>query len=128
MSQVLYMGKRQREKTFVVFTVFHSTANLFPQTIALSISNISLQQCYSKGVTVNSLPTQNTKVSPTDVFPYMVCQQQLYIVPNEICVFGLHVLVHIHNLYYRYYHHYLYIHTTLSQVHLIYSSSTVSVP
>ena len=69
MSQVLYMGKCQWEKTFVIFTVFHSTANLFPQIIALSIGNISLQQCYSKGVTVNSLPTQNTKVFPHGCFP-----------------------------------------------------------
>ena len=39
--------------TFVLFTVFHSIVNLFPQIMALSISYVSLQACYRKSFSVN---------------------------------------------------------------------------
>ena len=51
---ILYMGKLLRQKTFVVCVVFHSTANLFLQMMALSISNINLQKCYNESFTTNS--------------------------------------------------------------------------
>ena len=49
-----YMAKCSRGKTFVVFMVFHSIANLFPQIMALSIGNTSLQACYSESFPVNN--------------------------------------------------------------------------
>ena len=56
------------------FHSFHSTTNLLPQIMALSISNISLQNCYSKSFTANSyFLLKKRKFSHTDVFPYMVC-------------------------------------------------------
>ena len=68
------MGKHPRGKTFAVFMVFHSTANLFPQIMALLINNINLQQCYSKSCTANSLfLLKIQKFSPVDVYPYTVC-------------------------------------------------------
>ena len=43
---ILNMGKRPQGKLLCV--VFHSIANVFLQIMTLSISNISLQKCYSK--------------------------------------------------------------------------------
>ena len=61
-NQLPYMWKCPREKTF---TVFHSTANLFPWIMALLISNISLQNCYSKSFTANSyFPLKTQKFPP----------------------------------------------------------------
>ena len=39
---VPHMTKHSRGKTFMVFAVFHSNTNLFPQIMALSIGIISL--------------------------------------------------------------------------------------
>ena len=51
----------------------YSTANLFPQIMALSISNLSLKNCYSEIFTVNSyFPLKMQKFSPADVFPYTI--------------------------------------------------------
>ena len=36
------------------FAVFHSIANLFPQIMSLSISNISLQACYRESFPANN--------------------------------------------------------------------------
>ena len=41
-------GKISVVKTFAVFAVFHLTVILFPWIMALFISNISLQNCYSE--------------------------------------------------------------------------------
>ena len=59
-----------------LFVVFHSTTNLFLQIMALSISNISLQNCYSKSFTVNSyFQLKPWKFSPIDVFPCTVYEK-----------------------------------------------------
>ena len=56
-----------------VFTAFHSTANLFPQIMVLSISNISLQNCYNESCTTNSyFPLKMQKVFSCRCFPYMI--------------------------------------------------------
>ena len=50
---ISYMAKTSRGKTFVAFEVFHSITNLFLQILALSISNTSLQACYSESTLMN---------------------------------------------------------------------------
>ena len=55
-------------KTFVVFMVFHSTTNFFLQIMALSISNISLQQCYSKSLPWIAIFHSKRKSSPPQMF------------------------------------------------------------
>ena len=45
-------GKTSTGKAIMVF---HLTTNFSPQIMALSINNISLQNCYSKTFTVNSI-------------------------------------------------------------------------
>ena len=65
--------KRPWDKTFTVFMVFYSTTNLLSQIMAWSISNISLQNCYSETFTANSyFPLKTRKVSPMDVFRFTV--------------------------------------------------------
>ena len=49
-----YMAKHSRGKTFAVFMVFYSIANVFPQIMALSIGNVSLQACYHKSFPANN--------------------------------------------------------------------------
>ena len=59
------MKKCPWEKTVTVFAIFHSTMNLFLQIMTLSISNISLQKCYSESFTVSSyFPLKKRKFSP----------------------------------------------------------------
>ena len=48
------MEKRQCEKTFMFFAVFPLDHDSFPRIMALLISNIFLQNCYSKSFTMNS--------------------------------------------------------------------------
>ena len=67
---IQYTRKHQWQKFFVVF---HWTAKLFPRIMALLISNISLQNCYSEGFTTNSyFPLKTQKFFPVDVFSYIV--------------------------------------------------------
>ena len=76
---VLYTIKCLRGKTFAVFAVLHSIANLFPWIMASSISNISLQACYQESFVMNDnfsshewqFSTLNVKVSPSNVLLYM---------------------------------------------------------
>ena len=57
----------------MVCVEFHSITNLFPQLLALSISNISLQNCYSESFTANSYFLLKMQTfSPADVFPFTV--------------------------------------------------------
>ena len=66
-------GKMSVGETFMVFAVFYSTVNLFLQIMALSISNNSLQSCYSESFTANNyFPLKMQNFSPADVFLYMV--------------------------------------------------------
>ena len=52
---------------------FTWSQNLFPQLMALLISNISLQSCYCESFTANSyFLLKIQKYSPTDVFPFTV--------------------------------------------------------
>ena len=71
-STTIY-GRCPRNKTFTVFMIFYSTTNLFPRIMAWSISNISLQNCYSESFTANSyFPLKTRKFSPADVFRHTV--------------------------------------------------------
>ena len=55
----------------MAFVEFHLITNIFPQLLALSIGNISLQNCYSESFTTNSyFLLKMQKFSPTDVFPF----------------------------------------------------------
>ena len=66
-------------ETFAGFVIFHLTVDLFPPIKALLISNVSLQNCYSKHFTVNSyFPFKMQKFSPADVFPYTVLNVHSY--------------------------------------------------
>ena len=59
-----------------LFVVFHSTTNLFLRIMALLISNICLQNCYSESFTVNSyFQLKPRKFSLTDVFPCTVYEK-----------------------------------------------------
>ena len=72
-SHLLDTIYRPRGETFVVFMVFHSTVNVFLWIMALSISNISLQKCYSESFTANSyFPLKTQNFSPVDIFLYTV--------------------------------------------------------
>ena len=64
---------------FCDFSSFHSNVNLFLQIMALSISNISLQKCYSKSFIENSyFPLKTRKFFPMDAFPYMVFHENIF--------------------------------------------------
>ena len=71
-KSMLYTGKNLQGK-LLQFVVFHSILNLFPRIMALSISNISLQKCYSESFTVNSsVPLKKRQFFAADVFSYTV--------------------------------------------------------
>ena len=61
------MAKCSRGKTFAVFVVFHSIVNVFPQIMALSIGNVSLQACYRESFSCEwQFYTPTVKVSPLE--------------------------------------------------------------
>ena len=75
---VPYMGKCPWGK-LSQFSQFFTQPRIFSlQIMALLISNISLQNCYSESFTANSyFPLKTQKFFPTDVFPYTVCIKSL---------------------------------------------------
>ena len=48
--KLYHIWQNVQEETFAVF---HSIANVFPQIMALSIGNVSLQVCYHESFPVN---------------------------------------------------------------------------
>ena len=58
-----------REGKLAVFAVFYLTVNLFPQIIALSISNTSLHNCYSKSLPQMAIFHSKHKSFPRGCFP-----------------------------------------------------------
>ena len=82
-----------RGENFAVFTILHSTMNLFLQIMALSISNISLQNCYSKSFTVNSyFPLKTRKFYPTDFFLYTLVVKGFISDIFQICLSVLNTI------------------------------------
>ena len=87
----VYTAKCPRRKSFVVFTAFHSIANLLLQNMALSISNINLQNAIVKGLLQIAIFTRNMKVFSSGCFPiyniryiYIYIYIYMYINPNGI--------------------------------------------
>ena len=77
-SIIPYTATHMRGKTFAVY---HS---IFPQIVALSIGNISLQTCYSKIVSANNyFPLETRKFSSSKVLliPFLNTYNNIY--PNK---------------------------------------------
>ena len=97
------MGKCPWEKLFTIFMVFHSTVNLFLQTMSLLIRNISLQKHYSERFTVNIVTFYSKcKILPTWMFSftqyYVICDRACEYRPSEHKKHQFLVCLLYHNL------------------------------
>ena len=121
-----YMGKHLQGKAFMVF---HSTANVFMRIMVLSISNISLQKCYSKSFTTNSqvFSTQNVKVFPHECFsiygiwttnsivlahkfinqskPQPIMQGKIHLLIQNLAILFAHIIIALSFHHHRHNHH-----------------------
>ena len=76
-----YMGQHLQGKPFAVFVAFHSTTNIFLRIMALSISNISLQKCYSKTFDAKSYFLLKMQVFPYGCFLIYVSMAVIVWIP-----------------------------------------------
>ena len=84
LEATVHTAKCPRGKSFMVFTVFHSIANLFLQNMALSIGNISLQNAIVKGLLQIAIFYSKHESFLPWMFSHIQYQIYIYINPNGI--------------------------------------------
>ena len=77
-TSVAIYGKMSMGKTFAVFIIFHSTANVFLWTMALLIENISQHQCYNESFTESLFCILKTNKKRKSFLPWMFSCIQYY--------------------------------------------------